>query len=122
MPPTELIMDIRSNPITLKVQNGTVRGDVNLCRSCRYALRKVGSITGSETVNCMAGHCGPLIREPVAECSAYLDRCAHTLDEMMEIAWQLQTDKGGRKLGFLSPEQLRDRGEQRPADTPRVGF
>jgi hypothetical protein len=48
------------------------------------------------------------LREPIAHCTAHQDKNQPTLNDMNEIAWSLMTDKGGRKIGFQSPEQRRD--------------
>jgi hypothetical protein len=111
--------NLYNNPVVTKVRNGTVRGDADICRSCRYSLRTVGAHTQRMVVICNAVNPSRTLREPVAVCSSFLDRTVPTLDEMNQIAWQLQTDKGGRKIGFLSPEQLSERRRDSP---PHIGF
>jgi hypothetical protein len=99
--------NIYQNPVVFKIHNGTTRGDINLCTSCRFCHRTVASQSGRETMVCNANR--PFaIKEPIATCNIYLDRSKPTLHDMQEIAWTLMTDKGGRKIGFQSPEQRRD--------------
>lgn len=98
--------NLYQNPVVFKIHNGTVRGDVNLCLGCRMSHRTVGSLSGRETITCNANYNHPrVMREPIANCSQYQDKNKPTLSDMAEIAWTLMTDKGGRKIGFQSPEQ-----------------
>lgn len=107
------------NPLVAKVQNGTLRSDVNLCLSCRLAVHTQSALSNSETMLCTAVYGAPRsMREPVARCSAYLDKSKPTLNDMHEVAWLVMTDKGGRKIGFLSPEELRERREGGPPTGP----
>jgi hypothetical protein len=100
------------NPIAQRVQNGTLRSDVNLCLSCRQALHNQSGRSGKETLVCTAIYGAPMrMTEPVAHCTAYLDRAKPTLNDMHEVAWLVMTDKGGRQIGFLSPEELRERAQ-----------
>jgi hypothetical protein len=102
--------DIRQNPVVFKIHNGTRRSDTHLCRSCRWAVHMQSALSNKERILCNATHRLEIL-EPVAHCSAYLDRTKPTLEEMQAIAWSLQTDKGGRTIGFMSPEDLRRRGD-----------
>jgi hypothetical protein len=118
------VENIYQNPVVLKVHNGTRRSDINLCSSCRYGFHTKASLSGNELVLCMAVNPAMRVPEPLAECSTYLDRTQPTLHDMQEIAWSLMTDKGGRKLGFLSPEELRKRDGAsygQPASLPGFG-
>ena len=111
--------NVYQNPVVFKIHNGTVRSDTNLCASCRHCHRAVGSSSGRETLRCNLNYTYPItLREPVAHCNAYSNRNLPTLDQMMEIAWTLMTDKGGRKIGFQSPEDRRN--DSRPPG--QVGF
>jgi hypothetical protein len=101
--------NIYQNPVVLKVINGTRHGGTNLCLTCRNALHMQSAVTGKERILCNATQRFEVL-EPVARCTGYLDRTKPTLMDMQEIAWSLQTDKGGRSIGFMSPEQLRERG------------
>lgn len=116
--------NVHQNPIVFKIQNGTMRSDVDLCGNCRWAHRMRHANSGDAVTFCNAIHGGLKIRGQIAQCSSHNDRTKPTLSDMQEIAWQLQTDKGGRTLGFHSPEQLRERrnGADTPAPPTRVGF
>lgn len=115
--------NIYQNPLVMKIHNGTRRSDVNLCLTCRQALHIQSSVSNKEQIRCNATT--PFrILEPVYRCTGYLDRTKPTLMDMQEIAWTLHTDKGGRSIGFMSPEDLRRRGEgpnQVPAANPGFG-
>lgn len=79
----------------------------------------VSGKSGRETVLCNASYQNQVkITEPIAECSNHAEKNRPTLSDMNEIAWTLMTDKGGRKIGFQSPEQRRD---GQPSGSP-VGF
>lgn len=113
--------NIFQNPIVDKIHNGTLRSDVNLCLSCRLAVHTKSAVSGRETMTCQAVYSAPrTMTGPVGFCTAYLDRTKPTLQDMNEVAWLVMTDKGGRKIGFLSPEELRERSSGAP--TPGHGF
>lgn len=112
--------NIFQNAVVLKVQDGTQRGDTNLCLSCRNAHHVQSSRSGAESLICLATPPpGLRIIEPVGRCTAYLDRSKPTLWDMQQIAWQLMTDKGGRKIGFLSPEEMQQRQQGGPLPSAR---
>lgn len=100
---------LSKNNIVFKIQNATVRTDQpNLCSSCREALHTVGASSGRERIVCLASYNSPYVMtEPIAKCNTYRDKTKPSLDDMKDIAWSLQTDKGGKILGFKSPDQLR---------------
>lgn len=102
--------NIYQNPVVFKIHNGTIRSDINLCLSCRHAHRTIG-ISGRESILCNANY-QYKVKEAIAHCSHYLNKNLPTLTDMQEIAWTLMTDKGGRKIGFQSPEQRRDQNVQ----------
>lgn len=102
--------NVYQNPVVFKIHNGTERSTINLCGSCCHAHRTVAAQTGEERVRCMVAYNAVVqIRGPIAKCNTYSDKNLPTLSDMNEIAWSLMTDKGGRKIGFQSPEQRRDR-------------
>lgn len=103
--------NVFQNPVVVKVHNGTMHSEVHLCSTCRWAFHARSSESGMEIVGCQAMGRPIQIREKIGRCTHYLDRNHPTLDAMLDIAWSLMTDKGGRSLGFLSPEELRKRGE-----------
>jgi len=47
-------------------------------------------------------------KSTVSECTFYEDRRLAIKREMEEIAWILRTDMPRRRVGFISPEQLRE--------------
>lgn len=106
-----------------KILGGTLRGDEDLCRTCRFAHRMRRADTNREEVRCDANYSHPaILRGPVGECNRYNDARIPTLDMMQEIAWSLMTDRGGRKIGFHSPDQLRERGGSITSSPLKVGF
>ena len=115
--------NVFQNPVVLKVHNGTLRGGSNLCLTCRYAHHSQSALSGKERILCTAMSPAMPLNEPVARCSSYLDRSRPSLIDMQEIAWSLQTDKVGRSIGFLSPDDLRRRGEgwSQPPTAPGFG-
>lgn len=114
--------NIWTNPLVLKVNGGTPRSDENLCATCRNCHVSRGASTGRTTYRCYANYQHPVnLTEGMAQCSHYLDTRRPTLEQMQEIAWSLMTDKGGRKIGFLSPEELRARGRDNYPSTPGFG-
>ncbi|PYT77554.1 MAG: hypothetical protein DMG40_23105 [Acidobacteria bacterium] len=48
------------------------------------------------------------IRFLVSECTFYEDKRLASKKEMEDIAWILRTDMPRRRVGFISPEQLRE--------------
>ena len=102
-------VDLYQNATVIKIQNGTDREDSNLCGSCRYSHIYTEAARGEKTVLCRYDR--PIqMRGPISACNKHSDKNRPSLDDMNEIAWQLQTNKGGRSLGFLSPEELKNRG------------
>jgi hypothetical protein len=113
------VNEISQNPVVLKVLNGTQRSDVHLCQSCRGALHIKASQSSAEILICLQSPPPHLrITQPVGQCTGYLDRTKPTLWDMQQIAWQLMTDKGGRKIGFLSPEEMQQRNGNGPVTGP----
>lgn len=110
--------NVYHNPVVLKIHNGTVRGDVNLCLSCRFSHCTTSAQTGRDFIACNVNYSHPIrMNEAVARCNQYQDKNKPTLSDMNEIAWTLMTDKGGRKIGFQSPEQRSNNQPDRP-----IGF
>lgn len=93
------------------VHNGTpVHNGPSLCRSCRFATVVSGTRLDEEMVVCSnLSRPNDLIRFKVVQCSAYNDKSKPSLDAMQTIAWALCTDKSGRKIGFLSPHEAKQR-------------
>jgi hypothetical protein len=92
--------DLNTPQIAIKIQGGTTRSDVNLCRSCKHAFIRRG-INNHEKVSCNRddSHAVPF---EVAECNEYHNANQPYLSEMEEIAWRVIT-KGTRVVGFVDP-------------------
>lgn len=107
--------NLYNNPLVLKVLGGTVRGDIDLCATCRWAHRTTGALTGQVKVRCNAVAPPNTIREPLASCTSHMDRTKPTLEQMESIAWNFVTAKNGRKLGFTPPtDDNRSRADSSP--------
>lgn len=78
-------------------------GASSLCASCSRSTIVKGQSLNEEIVRCHSAEC--LITFTVTRCNAYLDKSLTPLHEMKEIAWELRTDKAGKKIGFLSPQE-----------------
>lgn len=105
-----------------KVRQGTpIHNGPSLCRSCRNATIVIGTRIDEDLVVC-----GNLpapydrVRFKVIECSSYDDKSRPSLGAMSSIAWELCTDKSGRRIGFLSPRDMKKRHEDID-DVPYVG-
>lgn len=82
----------------------------SLCQSCRHATIVKGAALNQEIVECdELSRPQNLITFRVTECSKHDDRSTPSLASMQRIAWELCTDKQGRKIGFLSPIDRRNR-------------
>lgn len=98
-----------------KIHDGTARGDVDLCRSCRACRRTIHG--GQENRSCMAVGRETTLSARVSECSFYSNSSLPHLHDLEQIAWEI-TSKGGRSVGFISPEDRRKAGigqQPRPA-------
>jgi hypothetical protein len=115
-----MLENIHANPVAMRVQNGTLRSDVDLCSTCRWAIRRQASASGWSEVRCDAA-AGRVVPEPVATCNRYLDAHRLSLGEMVQIAWVVEAK--GKTIGFLSPEEVAKRRDyfDVPAQSP-VGF
>lgn len=102
------MLDVRQSSVVFKIHNGTLRSDVNLCVSCRYSQHTIAANSNKEQIRCIYSR--PIeMTELIVKCNVYSDKCTPSLDDMQEIAWSLQTDKGGKAIGFLSPAQLKNK-------------
>lgn len=109
--------------ITIKVREGTTRGDTNLCKTCRHAHLVKGT-NNQQFVQCT--YTNSVMHFQVAECNRYFNANQPALYEMEEIAWRIVTKQAGRSVGFLNPQQFAKHEEaqrSRGQDTPptRVG-
>jgi hypothetical protein len=94
--------------VTIKVKGGTPQGSETLCRTCSYGHIIKGFRATEVEVYCRYFYLEREIRFPVSECTFYEDRRLASKREMEEIAWILRTDMPRRRVGFISPEQLRE--------------
>ncbi len=91
----------------LKIIGGTRSDGVNLCTHCRNATVMKGSAESQERIYC--SEVGRWIRFKVCECSEFDDRALPSLEHMRNVAWILESKRGGREIGFLSASQWRKR-------------
>jgi len=94
--------------VSIKVKGGTPQGCESLCRTCSHGHIIKGFSVSQEEVFCRFFFIEREIRFPVMECTFYEDRRLASKKEMEEIAWILRTDMPRRRVGFISPEQLRE--------------
>jgi len=100
-----------------KVQKGTPNhSEPSKCDSCSNSVRIRGQAESQEHVYCRSLE--KTINFKVAECSAYREYGKPSLYDMQQIAWPLCTDKNGKRIGFLAPQELRKRKD----DVIQVGF
>jgi len=98
-------MELYSNPIVVKVQNGTTRSNSqSLCRTCRFA-HIIKGFNNEHEVRCGRVDPSLRIRYDVAECTEYEHATAPTLGRMEDTAWILMTKKTGNVIGFVNPEE-----------------
>lgn len=93
------------------IKEGIGRG---LCGSCANST-VVRFTTGDDYYRCEQisfGSRGGRIPAPVSECSDYHPINTPTKFEMKEVAWVLETKKG-KVIGFLSPEEAKEKGISR---------
>lgn len=97
-----------------KVRNGTpVHDGPSLCRTCRHATIVTGTKLNEEIVLCSElSRPYDRITFKVTECSSHDDKSRPSFGAMNQIAWELCTDRSGRRIGFLSPKDMRRRQEQ----------
>ena len=94
--------------VTIKVKGGTPEGFESLCRTCSHGHIIKGVCASQEEVFCRYFYIEREIRFPVSQCTFYEDRRLASKKEMEDIAWILRTDMPRRRVGFISPEQLRE--------------
>lgn len=114
-------MEAYQNPLLIKIQSGTQNSQTNLCATCRYCAKRRSAISGKEAFICEASNRPFQLTEPMSYCNRFLDANHPTVHEMQEIAWQLATNQQ-RVIGFLSPEELRQRNQNDVPASPRIGF
>ena len=109
------------NPVATRVQDGTTFGGADMCATCRFALGRVGAINGFNETRCGALQGQPIVPTKIARCTAYIEKGRMTLGEMIDTAWIVE--ERGKKIGFLSPEDMaRRRGNNPDCPAPPHGF
>lgn len=111
--------NLYSNPLVQRIQGGTVDSSRDLCRSCRYCLQRQSAVTGDTELRCAQLPNFPVIKTRIAACTFYTEKGKLNLNEMVDIAWVVE--ERGKKIGFLSPEELERRRRDQPPCTPH-GF
>lgn len=98
-----------------KVYGGTPSDQADLCGTCRAAQRFTER--GRDRTHCNVGH-GREITGRVSSCSMYSDRRHPMIHEFETIAWELMTNKGGRVIGFRSPQERHSGMSAPPTQAP----
>ena len=96
--------DIYLNPLVQRIQGGTLQGDLDLCASCRFAIKRAGSMSGFSETRCSKLERAPRVPEKLATCTMYLEKGKLNLGEMNAIAWVIEAK--GKHIGFITPEEL----------------
>lgn len=103
-----------------KVRKGTpIHHEPTLCASCRFGTVVEGGGLNDGFTYC--SHIEERVRVHVTACSRFNDRSQPSLYDLRLIAWELRTDKGGRRIGFISPQDLRKERSAKagaPTETP----
>jgi hypothetical protein len=94
--------------VTIKVKGGTPQGSESLCQTCTYGHVIKGFRASEEEVYCRYFYLEREIHFLVSQCTFYEDRRLASKREMEDIAWILRTDTPRRRVGFVSPEQIRE--------------
>ena len=113
-------MNLNANPLVQRIQDGTTFGGADMCASCRYAMRRKGAQTGFSETRCGALNHTPIVPVKMASCTSYLEKGRMTLGEMSDVAWIIE--ERGKKIGFLSPEDLERRRQSSSQPGLPVGF
>ncbi len=110
------------NPVATRVQDGTTFGGTPICAR-PAGLRSDASArsTASTGLRCGALQGQPIVPTKIARCTAYIEKGRMTLGEMIDTAWIVE--ERGKKIGFLSPEDMaRRRGNNPDCPAPPHGF
>jgi hypothetical protein len=94
----------------IKVRDGTVKHNKNICKECSFYFGMVDD--RGELSMCQYDSPARKLHSPVYKCTGFSQKYAVSLIAMLQIAWVLQTDKGGRKIGFKPYKDL-DKEEKR---------
>jgi hypothetical protein len=101
------------------VQGGTPTGPP-LCRTCRFAHYMRGASESDVLLACtiLRDDMGGFLRTEKYECSMYDDKRMPSMDAMNRTAWILRTDEFRNAIGFVSPQEWRQKYKR--ADSPVV--
>lgn len=97
----------------LKVQNGTPAGNESLCHTRRWARVTRGYSEMEEIVFCRSGYPGRFVSFQVRFCTEYHDKRIPYKEDLEKIAYILVPKSASRTVGFLTPEQNREKGRQK---------
>lgn len=87
----------------LKMPGATRSDGKRLCDTCRSSTIIKGAAESAEVVYC--GVVSAVLPFKVVDCNDYDDKASISLRQMGQSAWVLETDKSGRKIGFVSPDR-----------------
>jgi hypothetical protein len=102
--------EMKNTTGTIKVQNGTPVGSESMCATCRKA-RIIKGFSESEEIIFCSWHPSRPVPFRVRQCSEYDDKRLPRRWDMEQIAYILVPKSAGRTVGFLTPEQYRERQE-----------
>jgi len=107
---------------TRGVEGGTPILESSLCKTCRACHVMRGLAESDETVVCRNYNTPLLILRPIVSCSLYDDKSQPSRYDMEQIAWVLVTQRAGRNIGFVSPEERRKLEQQGTPFPSTPGF
>jgi hypothetical protein len=90
-----------------KVRNGTLRGDTNLCWTCRHATIREDS-NGTTYVHCSAFD--RFITTRTVKCTDYKDKAEIPLYELDKLAWVYIPRVGFKKYSQMTAKQIKEHG------------
>jgi hypothetical protein len=105
------LLENESTMGTIKVQNGTPVGNESMCTTCRNARIIKGFSESEELIFCDSWYPSRAVPFRVRECSEYDDKRLPYKRDLEKIAYILVPKSAGRTVGFLTPEQYREKQE-----------
>jgi hypothetical protein len=99
---------VYNSSAAIKIQGGTGKlTNSSLCRSCSFG--HIFSTHEGEVVRCHVVSFNVVrMTKDVLECNQYRNAALPSLYQMEEIAWTLNTNKGGKTIGFEPPKKKKD--------------
>lgn len=99
----------------IKVKDGTkLSAPTSLCASCSNVTHIKGASLSEEIQFCSAVYPASQISFPVVSCTDFSRRGDTKLKDMEKVAWIVNI-KGGRAVGFVTPDQFK---EEHPDERP----